>query len=402
MKKFFTVIFMAAAIALTAAPLELEHRNCASELIMENQTVRLKKSNAVVGYIQENFVYTCFPFIVPSLAHNAVNEFINHLNGFLPDGGHYVFYSDGRCGFAEPIPAGMSDDEALQKLWNKCQLYKLYPEISRLSTMNVPFELALYTVKTYPPEQRTPAALDDIQALANWENELLGCMPPEDFKVREVKLKPLDFNGKSVDEDVKNIRQKLNDAIIYAGSVDLAVIYATLGSAKGDAYSQYRLAWLMEEKLEQDPEVIFQLYKSAVSKNCLEAIPYLARCYWFGTGTPVDRRKAFEMAAEYLKTDPESLHAKLLTGLWYFYESGDRAKGWALIKECAAYEKFFMPAQLEEALIAEFGLGGRPQEIKWSNNFNPFPGETVHFWRNGCMLNARDRERWFKCGGGDF
>ena len=409
-------IIVAAVIILcsgtaNAQGVKTPYEKCQTSLIISKDVLQIKKSGAKVGYIQGNKIFTHFPHAINKNSYSDIEKIIKFLNKNTPlkNGEWYLNITNGECGFYLTIPAGIGLTEAFEKYWNSANLYALYPELHNFNYQKeYPVEYAEYALMEYPLSVRTAADLELIDKMTHslWKDQerSLYDAPPKDIDIRKISFPEFDFTEEDIDIDADYLFLKGKQAMYY--SFDLPIIYFTLAAAKGDWHSQHKLAWLLEEKTDQDEKRIFTLYKTAAEKGACKCCPAglaeidLARCYWYGIGTEVNRKKSFELASEFLKKFPENKDAMLLTGLWYFYETAEKKQGISLIEK--AQKGGFMSAVLERCVIEEFGLGGRPQEIRYASNFSHVyssPAQTVHSWLAGYWLNARNYERWVKLGG---
>ena len=320
-------------------------------------SVKVKGMKEQIGYVEYNkklrkYVSVAyFPSGVPYAFRRTVREFLTEVTGksSLP-GKYFIDMSNGVCGYYE-----LSDTA----VWQPRDIYKLWPEIFRIVSINARVSTVLKTVEMFPLSERTQGDLTKMKAfkvrdfnpgefdydMFSVEQELMPSAPEKvpSFTIDKKKIKA-DFEKLLADKkflyhvELKNaaVKRDMETVCRIAARKDVAEkegnVCRLYAAVNGHAKINFKLAkdyfmiWRPEKmmpflrkavelKLPEaehflgqylyrfdlgTPEEIFHLWKRAYKGGYIDAEASLARCYWFGFGTKRNQKKAFVMAKKYL------------------------------------------------------------------------------------------------------
>lgn len=352
--EFSTVCFAQTSVSGNSAT------SCAVAYHGKTHFIRLQETNKEIGRVEYSKTlgkyvsFAHFPFHIPYAHRRRVKEFLAELteNTGLP-GRYYIDMSCGEFGYYE-----LADSP----VWNPRDVYKMWPEIFRIISINARISTVMKTIRMFPLAERTHGDLNKMGELHGSDRDP-GEFSFDSFSVEDdlrppvpaKKEQPVVIDREKINTDVEKLlantkfpcRAELKKAVgkrdmeavsMIAGRADLSEearrICALYTAVYGDrsAEENFRLAkknfmaWkpeIMMAYLQQavkaehpeaehflgqylyrfdqgTPEEIFGLFQRAYKHGYADAEASLARCLWFGFGTKKDQRKAFEMAKNYL------------------------------------------------------------------------------------------------------
>ena len=400
LKSVFTiVVFAAVTTAVFAQNLVLsgDVKNCKITSYDKKYFIKLQNNNDIgrVEYNETLKKYVSFaflPFHIPYSFRRTAREFLSELtkNTKLP-GRYYINMSNGEVGYYE-----LADTP----VWQPRDVYKLWPEMFRLVGTNARVSTMLKTIRLFPLEERTQGDLSKMTDFTEshidpGEFEYDDFYVTKDLQIKEPPSKKCIFTidrkkfaadfeklrsdtkfeyhaelKKAVEkQDMETIFQIATKFRFDANEYMLCLYYA---ASHGHAGANFELAknifYHRDPQIEAfmpylqkaadagfaeaehflgqylyrfdlgTPEEIFNLFKRAYTHGNANAEASLARCYWFGFGTKIDKKKAFEIAKSYLRktkdpgwSDCFFSIAQTIAGLGYLRFDKNKEKGLKLI-----------------------------------------------------------------------
>jgi|GEM_PF-5373594 len=170
--------------------------SCAVAYHGKTHFIRLQGTNREIGRVEYSkslgkyVSFAHFPFRIPYAHRRKVKEFLAELTGTAGwQGRYYIDMSSGEFGYCELVDL---------PVWNPRDVYKMWPEIFRIISINARVSTVMKTVRMFPLAERTHGDLNKMRELHGSDRDP-GEFSFDTFSVEGCATFSIDLSSFSID-----------------------------------------------------------------------------------------------------------------------------------------------------------------------------------------------------------